>query len=227
MYLRAKTTRWAYTSSLSFVMLPSPAPSRRLRLLCADNSTSQRRSSSCSLAFFPLSLFCSEKIRILCCPPLVADQAETYFVVHDVPTTFLYNSTAAPSCCADRFRDLWQFFFCTDRYSWEWSEDAVQLPRQASDSLCLTMDSSVISGLEESEEINAHFGWHPFSHYPFRFSSDPNNKSHFFHGWHGLCTFLSALCDMNVHGAKRAVWIEARAPSVAYERTSRLTDGCV
>ncbi|CAM9671181.1 unnamed protein product [Pylaiella littoralis] len=44
-----------------------------------------------------------------------------------------------------------EFFFCTDRYSWEWSEDAVQLPRQASDSLCLTMDSSVISGLEETE----------------------------------------------------------------------------
>lgn len=44
-----------------------------------------------------------------------------------------------------------QFFFCTDRYSWEWSEDAQQLPTQASDSLCLTMDSNVIPGLAESE----------------------------------------------------------------------------
>lgn len=46
---------------------------------------------------------------------------------------------------------LAQFFFCTDRYSWEWSEDAQQLPTQASDSLCLTMDSTVIPGLEESK----------------------------------------------------------------------------
>ncbi|CAN0121878.1 unnamed protein product [Scytosiphon promiscuus] len=44
-----------------------------------------------------------------------------------------------------------EFFFCTDRYSWEWSQDAEQLPVQASDSLCLTMDSSVITDLDETE----------------------------------------------------------------------------
>ena len=52
-------------------------------------------------------------------------------------------------------RQCQQFFFCTDRYSWEWSEDAQQLPTQASDSLCLTMDSNVIGGLPESEDMAA------------------------------------------------------------------------
>ncbi|CAB1108658.1 unnamed protein product [Ectocarpus sp. CCAP 1310/34] len=44
-----------------------------------------------------------------------------------------------------------EFFFCTDRYSWEWSQDAEQLPVQASDSLCLTLDSSVVDGLDQTE----------------------------------------------------------------------------
>ena len=44
-----------------------------------------------------------------------------------------------------------QFFFCTDRYSWEWSQDVQQLPTQASDSLCLAMDSNAVDGLEQSE----------------------------------------------------------------------------
>ncbi|CBJ27796.1 conserved unknown protein [Ectocarpus siliculosus] len=35
--------------------------------------------------------------------------------------------------------------------SWEWSQDAEQLPVQASDSLCLTMDSSVVDGLDQTE----------------------------------------------------------------------------
>eukprot|EP00904_Undaria_pinnatifida_P009997 jgi/Undpi1/6127/HiC_scaffold_20.g08612.m1 len=45
------------------------------------------------------------------------------------------------------------FFFCTDRYSWEWFEDVQQLPKQASDSLCLTMDSSIIPDLEQTEVL--------------------------------------------------------------------------
>ncbi|CAM9256994.1 unnamed protein product, partial [Ascophyllum nodosum] len=44
-----------------------------------------------------------------------------------------------------------EFFFCTDRYSWEWSQDVQQLPTQASDSLCLAMDSNAVDGLEQTE----------------------------------------------------------------------------
>lgn len=50
-----------------------------------------------------------------------------------------------------------QYFYCTDRYSWEWSQDVSQLPDQASDSLCITMDSDVVDGLDNSECVQTKY----------------------------------------------------------------------
>ncbi|CAN0074585.1 unnamed protein product, partial [Sphacelaria rigidula] len=46
-----------------------------------------------------------------------------------------------------------EFFFCTDRYRWEWSQDVSQLPNQASDSLCITFDSDIVDGLNNTEML--------------------------------------------------------------------------
>eukprot|EP00903_Cladosiphon_okamuranus_P009594 g9133.t1 len=67
----------------------------------------------------------------------------------DDPTSGCTVGTVEDSCVSASEDN--EFFFCTDRYSWEWSEDAQQLPTQASDSLCLTMDSTVIGDLPETE----------------------------------------------------------------------------
>lgn len=74
--------------------------------------------------------------------------------IHNIFTLYLLSRPFSPLAIAAATS---QFFFCTDRYSWEWSQDVSQLPNQASDSLCITIDSDIVDGLNTSESQVIHF----------------------------------------------------------------------
>lgn len=81
----------------------------------------------------------------------VRGQSQCTPTIRAVNTPRFHPAFAQPSVPLATAAATPQFFFCTDRYRWEWSQDVSQLPNQASDSLCITFDSDIVDGLNNSE----------------------------------------------------------------------------